>query len=199
VCIDGRPINFSNTTAAVRAGLALVPDDRKKLGLFTELSVSSNVGMVVKPRLSRWGRFLPRRELELAERYRRELAIRTPTVAKKAGLLSGGNQQKVVLAKWLAAQPRVLILDEPTRGVDLGAREEIYSIIADLAARGLAVMAISNEIEELMQIASRVVVMRRGEIASELKGNEITEDRIMALALGLENSDSYDRPNALRN
>ncbi len=185
VLVGGRQVPANSPRAAVRAGLALAPDDRRALGLFTEMSVVENIGMVVRASQGR-RRYDRRGEALLAAWYQRNLNIRTPSLAQCASRLSGGNQQKIVLAKWLATNPRVLILDEPTRGVDLGARQEIYRLIREVAAAGRAVMMISNELEEIIELAHRVIVMRGGEIVGELPSSAVTEAAIMALAVGIE-------------
>lgn len=190
VLVGGETVVANRPVNAVRAGLALVPDDRKGLGLFTAMSVGENIGVVARSSPRRRIRYDRRAEIRLAEEFRRELNIRTPWLAQRAARLSGGNQQKIVLAKWLATKPKVLILDEPTRGVDLGARQEIYRIITELAAAGMAVMLISNELEEIIELANRVMVMRRGQIAGELTDGAITEEAIMALAVGIDTCNS---------
>lgn len=182
--VDGREVRIRSPIDAVSAGLALVPEDRKALGVLLPMAVSFNVALAALPRLGRCGWYNRAAERELAQHYQRELSIRTASLRQQVAQLSGGNQQKVVLAKWLAMRPKVLILDEPTRGVDIGAKSEIYRLIFDLAARGVAVMMISSEMEEIIGVADRVVVMHEGRIAGELCGSQISEPSIMELAVG---------------
>lgn len=173
----------ANPTGAVRAGIGLVPEERKSQGLFTALSTAANVPM---------GRFVasdakiasPRKDRASALEYKRKLRIKVADVTAPVATLSGGNQQKVVLAKWLEAGVRVLILDEPTRGIDIGAKQEIYELITDLCRAGLGVVVISSELPEVIALSHRVLVMHQGQIAAELTGNEITEEDIMHYAVG---------------
>jgi ribose transport system ATP-binding protein len=186
--IDETPVVVATPRQAVDAGLALVPEDRKSLGVMLETSVRSNVSLAVLDRLARYGWYNRRAEAALAERSRHALQIRCPHLGVKTASLSGGNQQKVVLAKWLAARPKVLILDEPTRGVDIAAKQEIYRIVQQLAAEGTAILLISSEMEEVIALADRVLVMHQGRLVGELVGGDISEDKIMRLAVGLETS-----------
>ncbi|MEX2307969.1 MAG: sugar ABC transporter ATP-binding protein [Pirellulales bacterium] len=182
--IDGRSVRIRNPTDAISAGIVLVPEDRKTCGVLLQLSICFNVALAALPRLGRFGWYNRTAETALARRFQGELGIRTPSLRHMASVLSGGNQQKVVLAKWLALRPKVLILDEPTRGVDVGAKSEIYRLIFDLASRGMAVMMISSEMDEIVGVADRVIVMHEGRIAGELTGNRIGESSIMELAVG---------------
>jgi len=182
--VDGREVRIRSPIDALSAGLALVPEDRKTCGLLLSMAVSFNVALAALPRLGRCGWYHRAAEMDLAQRYRRDLCIRAASLRHQAAQLSGGNQQKVVLAKWLAMHPKVLVLDEPTRGVDIGAKSEIYRLIFELASRGMAVMMISSEMEEIIGVADRVVVMHEGRIAGELCGSQITESSIMELAVG---------------
>ena len=169
---------------AIRAGLALVPEDRKSQGLILEMALRENVSLAGLRRWQRWGLIRTSAEVELANRMVRELDIRTPSIEQEVQYLSGGNQQKVVLAKWLALQPKALLLDEPTRGVDVGAKEEIYRLIGRLATSGVATLLISSELPEVLGVCDRVLVMHEGAIAGELSGPRMTEEAIMALATG---------------
>ena len=151
-----------------------------------EQSVRENVSVAVLRRLCRL-RFVNRRaERRLVERYTRELNVRTPSINQSVRKLSGGNQQKVVLAKWLATSPSLLILDEPTRGIDVGAKAEIYRIIDTLAGEGVAILLISSELPELLGIADRIIVMQDGHITGEMAAADATEDRLLALAMKTE-------------
>jgi ribose transport system ATP-binding protein len=185
ILINGRRVAITRPRQAMKAGLALTPEDRKTLGLILEFAVQSNVSLTVLGDFSPWGHYDRRAEKELAARFKRSLNIACGSLAANASTLSGGNQQKVVLAKWLATEPKVLILDEPTRGVDIGAKEEIYRLIRERAAQGMAVMLISSELEEIIALSERVVVMHRGAISGELAGNDINEENIMRLALDM--------------
>lgn len=168
-----------DTAAAMREGLFLVPEDRKSDGLFLDFPIATNISQPSLPKLSWNGVVSRRRERELAERARIDLRIKAVSVDQTASELSGGNQQKVVLARWLALHPKVLVLDEPTRGIDVGAKAEVYAIMRSLAATGVAILMISSDMEELIGVATRVAVMRRGNVTASLEGDEITELNIM--------------------
>ncbi|MEU2679420.1 sugar ABC transporter ATP-binding protein [Streptomyces sp. NPDC007107] len=183
VTLDGVPLPSGRPGAVIRAGLGLAPEERKAQALFLQQSVRANTSLVVLDRLRRF-RFVRRgAERDLAQHYTDRLRVRTPSINHEVRKLSGGNQQKVVLARWLARKPKVLILDEPTRGIDVGAKAEIYQIIADLAAEGVALLVISSELTELLGLADRVVVMQQGRITGELSHEEATEESILALAM----------------
>ncbi|MEU3053713.1 sugar ABC transporter ATP-binding protein [Streptomyces griseus] len=181
--LDGVPLPSGRPGAVIRAGLGLAPEERKAQALFLQQSVRANISLVVLDRLRRL-RFVRRgAERDLGQHYTDRLRVRTPSINHEVRKLSGGNQQKVVLARWLARKPKVLILDEPTRGIDVGAKAEIYQIIADLAAEGVALLVISSELTELLGLADRVVVMQQGRITGELSHEEATEESILALAM----------------
>ena len=180
----GRPLRPQGPRHARDLGLALVPEDRKTLGLIQNLSVQENVGLTLLDRMHRLGFVQGNRERAVAQRYIQGLAIKCTGAGQAVQFLSGGNQQKVVLAKWLATDPQVIILDEPTRGVDVGAKFEIYSIIRDLAARGTAILMISSELPEVLGMSDRILVMRDGHQAGELPRAGATEEGVMALATG---------------
>jgi ribose transport system ATP-binding protein len=180
--VDGRPVSIREPADAIRLGIGYVPEDRKGQGLFLQLSLLANITMNVLGRHARWG-ILKRAELmQVAERAIKRLSARGAGPNGIIGGLSGGNQQKLLLARWLEIQPRVLILDEPTRGVDIGAKHEIYKIIHELADAGVAVICISSELPEVIGVCDRVLVMREGSLAGELRGKRITQENIMALA-----------------
>ncbi|MEZ5797330.1 MAG: multiple monosaccharide ABC transporter ATP-binding protein [Paracoccaceae bacterium] len=183
VRMNGRPVDVSTVTRAVAAGLSYVTEDRKALGLILEEPIARNTTLANLPGVSRRGVLDKRRETRVAEDYRRMLGIRTPGVQQKVMNLSGGNQQKVVLAKWLYTDPQVLILDEPTRGIDVGAKFEIYQIMNDLAAQGRGVVMISSEMPELLGMCDRIYVMNEGRIVGELSRAEATQERIMGMIL----------------
>ncbi|MEU8518810.1 sugar ABC transporter ATP-binding protein [Streptomyces sp. NBC_01216] len=183
VTLDGKVLPSGDPGAVIRAGLGLAPEERKAQALFLHRSIRDNTSTVVLERLRRL-RFVRRgAERELAQRYTDRLRVRTPSIEHEVRKLSGGNQQKVVLARWLARKPKVLILDEPTRGIDVGAKAEIYHIIADLAAEGIAVLVISSELPEVIGLADRVVVMQNGRVTGELARDQATEEAILNLAM----------------
>ncbi|MET3986887.1 sugar ABC transporter ATP-binding protein [Streptomyces sp. PvR034] len=183
VSVDGRALRLRRPSDAVRAGIGLAPEERKAQALFMDRSVRDNTTLAVLGPLSRL-RFVRRRaERRLAREFTDRLRVRTPSIEHPVRELSGGNQQKVVLARWLARRPKVLVLDEPTRGIDVGAKAEIYRIIADLAQAGVALLVISSELPEVLGLADRVVVMQGGRITGELSRAEATEERVLALAM----------------
>lgn len=182
--LDGRPLRVRSPAEAVAAGIALVPEDRRLHGLILPRGVGFNLSLPNLDRLTTvWG-VDRRREAHFHRSWIERLRIRTPSPGQPAGLLSGGNQQKVVYGKWLARDPRVLILDEPTRGVDVGAKAEIYALIDELAGRGVAVCMITSDMEELLGMADRVLVLHEGRIAGELTRDRLTEEAVMRLATG---------------
>jgi rhamnose transport system ATP-binding protein len=168
----------------MRAGLAYLPEDRHQEGLVLDFSVAENVTLPILPRL--FPRLLVRRgaERSLAADYAKRFDVRMAGVDQAAASLSGGNQQKVVLAKWLATEPRVLILDEPTRGIDIGAKVEVHRIIADLAASGLAIVLISSDLPEVLAMSDRIVVLHEGRVTAEISRQQATEERVMFAATG---------------
>src|SRR5262249_55202487 len=168
----------------IAAGRLLAPEDRRRHGLVLEESVQRNLGLPNLDRLSRLGLVSPGREAEMARKLCDRLRVRTPQLGQPVGLLSGGNQQKVVLGKWLARQPRVLILDEPTRGVDVGAKSEIYALMDELAGAGVAVVMISSDLEEVLGMSDRVLVLHEGRLAGELPRAALSEEAVMHLATG---------------
>ncbi|WP_081581827.1 sugar ABC transporter ATP-binding protein [Pararhodospirillum photometricum] len=181
--IDGTARRITRPAEAMRQGIGLVPEDRKRQGGILPMSISENLTLTNLGQISRLGVCSRAREAGVAERSRESLRIRLGSPHDALSSLSGGNQQKVVLAKWLNAEPRVLILDEPTRGVDVGAKAELYLLINDLARRGFGILVISSEMVELVGLCQRVYVMAEGEITGELAGDEIREEAIMRLAI----------------
>ena len=186
VKIAGQVVDTSTVSKAVAAGLSYVTEDRKVLGLVLDEPIVRNITLANLFGVSKNGVVNKRRETQVAERYRSAMAIRTPGVFQKVVNLSGGNQQKVVLSKWLFTDPQVLILDEPTRGIDVGAKFEIYSIMNDLAAQGRGVVMISSELPELLGMCDRIYVMNEGRIVGELSRAEASQERIMAMILQSE-------------
>ncbi|RDW12578.1 ATP-binding cassette domain-containing protein, partial [Paracoccus thiocyanatus] len=176
---QGGALDLSNPRAAIAAGFGLAPEDRKTDGIVADLTIRENIVLGLQARRG-WARPIARAEQNrLAEDYIRRLDIRTTGREKRVGELSGGNQQKVVLARWLAMNPRFLILDEPTRGIDVGAHAEILRLIHDLTAQGMALLVISSEIDELIAVSDRVIVLRDRRHVAELAGEEIAPARIM--------------------
>ncbi len=186
VHVDGKLVSLRNPREAIAAGMAYVPEDRKQQGLFLGLPVRANISAASLGDVCVRGLVSGRRETALSRRLTGELRVRTPSVETPVRTLSGGNQQKVVLARWLARRPRVLILDEPTRGVDVGAKAEIYRLIRTIAAEGVAVLVISSELPEVLGLSDRVLVMCEGRLVGDLSAHDAGEERVMALATGVE-------------
>ncbi len=183
VKIGGKLADTSTVSKAIAAGLSYVTEDRKALGLVLEEPIVRNITLANLFGISRHGILDKRRETQVAEKYRDAMAIRTPDVFQKVVNLSGGNQQKVVLSKWLFTDPQVLILDEPTRGIDVGAKFEIYTIMNELAAQGRGILMISSEMPELLGMCDRIYVMNEGRIVGELTREMASQERIMALII----------------
>jgi len=183
--VAGHAVTFRSPADAIRAGVALVPEDRKQQALILEMTIQQNISLAG---LSRHcigpGILSPRHERETANEMIRQLNIRTPSALQTVRHLSGGNQQKVVLGKWLSMRPRVLLLDEPTRGIDVGAKEEIYELMEALAESGVAILFVSSELEEIMGMSDRVLVMHEGCLSGQLARAELSEQAIMSLATG---------------
>jgi L-arabinose transport system ATP-binding protein len=180
---DGKPLALESPRDAIRAGIGLAPEERKAEALLLHRSVRDNASLVVLDQLRRL-RFIRRREeRDRVTRCIERLRVRTPSLESEVQTLSGGNQQKVVLARWLLRRPRLLVLDEPTRGVDVGAKAEIYAIIAELAQQGLALLVISSDLPEVLGLSDRIIVMQGGRVTGELARGEATEERILALAM----------------
>jgi ABC-type sugar transport system ATPase subunit len=181
VLVDGTPLALTSARDAMTAGIALVPEDRQRLGLHFNLSIADNIAL---PRAARdgLGRIRRRDERATAEAAIRSLAIRSALPDRTPDTLSGGNQQKTATARWLAVEPRVLLLDEPTRGVDVGAKFEIHNLIRDRAADGMACVVVSSDLPEVLALADRILVMREGRIRGELSGATATEESVMQLA-----------------
>jgi len=183
ILLNGKQIEIRNTTDAVHAGIGLVPEDRKELGVVLEMSVAENISLAGvntynPPFLDR------KRELEVAKEHVEALEIKTPSLSQQVQYLSGGNQQKVALSKWLSLNPKVLILDEPTRGIDVGSKSEIYKLIRGLAEAGMGVIMVSSEMEEIIGLSDRVMVMHEGKCMGVIGCEEINEKNIMQLATG---------------
>ncbi|MCH1980887.1 sugar ABC transporter ATP-binding protein [Lawsonibacter sp. OA9] len=183
VYIDGRQVRIKKVSDAIKEGIIMLSEDRKLEGLVLIRSIAENIGL---PNLKRYSGFLLNKKLERkdAEEMKKKLAIKTPTIHTEAQSLSGGNQQKVVIAKWLLQNPLVFIMDEPTRGIDVGAKYEIYKIMCDLAAQGAGVIMISSELPEIIGVCDRTLVMAEGRITGEVARVDFSQERIMSFALG---------------
>jgi ribose transport system ATP-binding protein len=191
--LEGRRLNISSPNEAIAAGIAYVPEDRKDSGLFLEMSSRKNITMNVLGNEATAGVMNGNRLRQIAAAAIEQLGIRLASPSIRAMDLSGGNQQKLLIARWLAIKPKVLLLDEPTRGVDIGAKSEIYRIISDLAAQGVAILMISSELPEIVGMSDRVLVMREGHLMGEVggaTGEAITQENIMAYATGVKQSSS---------
>ena len=185
VFLQGKPVRIRTPAQAIRLGIGLVPEDRKKEGLVLSESGKHNTSLPILRRLARLAWIRRGEERALAREYFDKLRVRTPSVEAPVAGLSGGNQQKVVLARWLAARSKVLILDEPTRGVDVGAKAEIHALIDQLAAQGHAVLLISSELPEVLSLSGRILVLRAGRLVAEVPREGATQDRLLALMAGL--------------
>jgi ribose transport system ATP-binding protein len=182
--VDGKPVQLRSPQDAIEAGLALAPEDRKGEGIVLDSSVAHNLTLACLSRVERAAGFLsPRRERELVGGYVDRLRVKTPSLEQPVVNLSGGNQQKVVLAKWLATRPKVLLLDEPTRGIDINAKREIYTLIDELAQSGLGVVMVSSELPEILGIADRIVVLCEGRKTAEFSRADATEEKLVTAAL----------------
>jgi inositol transport system ATP-binding protein len=182
VVIDGKPVLINSPREAIRHGIGLVPEDRKQQALFLALAVRMNLSMAALGRLERWGIFVDEaKERAMVEEYRRALNIRMAGPEQLVANLSGGNQQKVVLARWLALRPRVLIVDEPTRGIDVGAKVEVHNLLFEMARSGIAVIAISSELPEVLAISDRIVTMREGRVTGDIRRDAATEEILMTM------------------
>ena len=180
--LDGKPVTFSGPWDAMVAGIGMVPEDRKDVGLFLQMDIARNISVTVLRKVSPNGLVDDKAAETLADNFIKELRIATPSARRVVGDLSGGNQQKVLIAKWLAMEPKVLIVDEPTRGVDVGARSEIYRLLRSLAGKGMALIVVSSDLPEVLTLADRIVVMADGRTVGELPGDSATEEAVLKLA-----------------
>ncbi|MDF2614611.1 MAG: transporter related protein [Clostridia bacterium] len=183
VHLDGREIHIKAPEDAIACGIALCPEDRKEEGIIGGRAIKENISIGILKKLTKRGFVDRNKEINLAESSVKELRIRTPHIEKKIRELSGGNQQKTILARWLAAHPKVLILDEPTKGIDIGSKAEIYQMTCDLAKKGISVILISSELTEVLGLSDRVIVMCEGRITGELSNEEATEEKVLTLAM----------------
>jgi rhamnose transport system ATP-binding protein len=196
VRLAGEPVWFRSPSAAMTAGIAYLPEDRHQEGLVLDFTIAQNVTLPILPRL--FPRLLVRAATErrVADDYTRQFNVRMTGVDQLVGALSGGNQQKIVLAKWLASKPRVLILDEPTRGIDIGAKVEVHRIIGELAASGLGVILISSDLPEVLAMSDRILVLHEGRLTAEIARDDATEERVMFAATGSLAADAAAGPAA---
>ena len=182
IAIEGRPVAFTCPQDAMQSGIGLVPEDRKKQALFLRLAIRTNVTIAAHDQISRFGVFIDEgKENKLVDHYRRLLSIRMASPDQAAGNLSGGNQQKIVLARWLALRPKILIVDEPTRGIDIGSKVEVHNLLVEMAKAGIAVLVISSELPEILAISDRIVTMREGRITGEINRNDANQEILMAM------------------
>jgi ABC-type sugar transport system ATPase subunit len=188
IVVDGKPQRIATPQDAISHGIGLVPEDRKQQALFLSLAIRSNLSIAAHDRISAFRYFIDGgKEDALVEEYRKLLNIRMASPDQLVGNLSGGNQQKVVLARWLALRPKVLIVDEPTRGIDVGAKVEVHNLLFQMAQSGIAVIVISSELPEILALADRIVTMREGRVTGEITRAEATQEKLMTLmTLGLE-------------
>ena len=185
IVLDDTPVSVKNPRDAMALGIAYSTEDRRQLGLIMPLSIAANISLPSLPRfLSSVGLVRRAEERETAETFRKRLSIRAPSVETPTGALSGGNQQKVVISKWLETNPKVLILDEPTRGIDVGAKVEVHQLIDDLAAKGMAIILISSDLPEVLAMSDRVLVMREGRQMAIFDRREATQERVLSAAMG---------------
>jgi rhamnose transport system ATP-binding protein len=187
--LRGRAVRIDSPSAATGLGIAYVPEDRRRHGVILDMSIAANTSLARLPAVTRGGLIDRAAEAAAAARFVDRLGIKARSVSAEVGTLSGGNQQKVALARWLATDPAVLILDEPTQGVDVGAKAEIHRLMASLAASGLAILMISSELPEVLGMSDRIAVMRAGRIVGELERGT-SQDRVLALALGHDAGES---------
>jgi rhamnose transport system ATP-binding protein len=181
-------VRIDSPADAIRLGIGYVPEDRRQHGVVLEMPIAHNTSLASLAAVSSGGMIDGGRERDLARRYVKELQIKASSLYAEAGSLSGGNQQKVALARWLAIRPAVLILDEPTQGVDVGSKSEIHRIMGDLAEQGVAIIMISSELPEILGMSDRIAVMHNCTVAGVLSREEATQPRVLALALGTEHA-----------
>jgi len=182
VFLEGKKVEIRSPKDSVEKGIAYVSEDRKNLGVLLKMSVRWNITLPILKKLSRLSFIDFRQEEECVNRYKDALRIKTPSVNQMVGNLSGGNQQKVAVAKWLASQSKILILDEPTRGIDVGAKQEMYELINELTRQGMGILMISSEMEEIMGMSDRMLVLAEGRVVGELQKEQFTQDRILKYA-----------------
>jgi ribose transport system ATP-binding protein len=184
IIVNGNSQNIKSPTDAIHAGIALVPEDRKLQGLILNQTIRSNISITILQKLQQWGLMLSsKKEKDLTNHYISQLSIKTSSGSNAAKNLSGGNQQKIVLAKWLATNPKILLLDEPTRGIDINAKTEIYKLMKSLAAEGMGIIMVSSELPEILAVSDRVLVMCEGELTASIPIEQATEANILKNAI----------------
>jgi ABC-type sugar transport system ATPase subunit len=186
IFVRGKELPLGSVTTALRSGIGFLPEDRKRLGLVLSMNCRENTSLAVLRRLSTAGFVRRKQERSLVQRYVDRLRVKTPSMDAPIAGLSGGNQQKIALAKWLARECAVLIVDEPTRGVDVGAKAEIHHLLDELACQGLALLVISSELPEVMNLSRRIIVLRQGNVAGELPRADFSQPALLRLMAGLE-------------
>ena len=184
ILINGNPVKIHSPLDAIQHKIGLLTEDRKGQGLFLEMAVKWNISFPIVRKLSKNGIVNTKKEDEIARKYKERINIKTPSLMQQVINLSGGNQQKVVLAKSLAAESDILIFDEPTRGIDVGAKQEIYNLMCELANNGIAILMISSDMEELLGMSDRIIVLCEGKLVGEVKKEEFSQDYILDLASG---------------
>jgi rhamnose transport system ATP-binding protein len=187
--VCGRRVRIASPRDAIAHGIAYVPEDRRRHGVVLEMPVSQNVTLAALDNLSRFGALDFRRERELAADYTKRLGVKTASIRSLVSTLSGGNQQKVALSRWLLTKPTLLILDEPTQGIDVGAKSEIHELMTELAEQGVAILMISSELPEILGMSDRIAVMHGGTVVGVLDRSEATPERVLARALGQQTSE----------
>ncbi len=186
IVYKGEPLQVKSCEQAIKAGISMIPEDRKRHGVILDMTIKENATMPCLGRISRRGVLSEQKQIDVTKTYEKSLRIKTPSINQLVKNLSGGNQQKVVLAKWLAMDPDVIIFDEPTRGIDVGAKQEIYEIMNDLANQGKAIIMISSDMEELIGMSDRIIVLCKGRMAGSLSKEEISQESILMKAAGAE-------------
>jgi ABC-type sugar transport system ATPase subunit len=184
IWVEGRQVQLKSPHDAIQKGIGLLTEDRKEKGLFLEMGVGWNISFPIIRKLSKYGVVDTKTEIEIAEKYKQRINIKTPSLTQRVINLSGGNQQKVVLAKSLAAESDILIFDEPTRGIDVGAKQEIYHLMCELANGGIAILMISSDMEELLGMSDRIIVLSEGRLAGEVQREQFSQDTILDMASG---------------
>ncbi|MCX8024326.1 MAG: ATP-binding cassette domain-containing protein, partial [Thermanaerothrix sp.] len=182
IFVEGKEVKITSPSQAIALGLAYVPEDRQIHGLVTPMNLISNITLPFVGRFTRLGWLDQRAEVEFAFSTARQMEVRAHSLWQRARELSGGNQQKIVLAKWLSTRPRILILDEPTRGIDVGTKAAVHELMSRLAAEGMAILMISSELPEILGMSDRIIVMREGRITAQLSRDEATQEKILHYA-----------------
>jgi ribose transport system ATP-binding protein len=184
ILLDGQIVTIQSPRVAIRKGIGLVPEERRTQGIVGAMGVGENIALAAPGKISRASVVLGGRVRALAQQYVRDLSIKTPSLTQKIRNLSGGNQQKCVVGHWLAAGSRILLLDEPTRGIDVGAKAELFAIMDRLASDGTAILMFSSEMEEILGMSDRILVMNRGQLVADLPRAEATQETILRYAAG---------------